>query len=140
MQLTHTWLFSFQIKYADDLGISSHKSSWMYFIAGCVSVPTRVLIGRLCDSGRVSFYHIFQFGVFLLAVADILLPLASQVGYLYAYAVFQGLCEALYFTATFCQIMSIYPKQGIGWLFFFCGIPIFIASGFAGQLIRRAHS
>lgn len=125
--------FSSQIKYAEDIGISSHSSSWMYFINGSVSLFCRVIIGKLCDSGRVCFFHIYQCGLVLRALADFLLPQFTQLGYLYAYAVLQGLCEAMYLTPLYCKALLLYPREGLGWLMFFSGIPIFFAPALAGQ-------
>ncbi|XP_020914739.1 monocarboxylate transporter 10-like isoform X3 [Exaiptasia diaphana] len=128
------------IKYAEDIGISSHASSWMYPVTGMISTVCRILTGKVGDTGRVSFYTMFQCGLLLMAITQFLMPLASNIGYLYGYAVMQGICEAMYFTSAYCLAMSVDPRQGLAWLMFFASIPMFLGPPIAGLIADYSRS
>ena len=111
----------------------------MYFTMGCFSLVSRLLTGRLCDTGWIPPLRVFQCGAVLFATADLLLPFATTFTSLMVYSVSFGIFEGLYASPMFCLIMKSYAGMGIGWFNSVQGIAVFVGPVLAGKIIRTLY-
>ena len=68
-----------------------------------------------------------------MAIAHFLMPLATNVGHLYGYAVAEGIFGGIYLSSSFCLLMKIDPRRGVVLLIFFLSVPLFIGAPLAGK-------
>ncbi|KAK3728598.1 hypothetical protein QZH41_011677, partial [Actinostola sp. cb2023] len=114
-------------KYAAELGIPGHRSSWMYFAIGTSSLVSRLLTGKLCDAGWIPHLRICQFAIFIFAMDNFLVPLATTFTHLMVYSVVFGISEGLYATPAHCIMMKSYAGMGFGLGIAFQGVTLFIS-------------
>ncbi|KAK3698768.1 hypothetical protein QZH41_014523 [Actinostola sp. cb2023] len=119
-------------KYAEEIGVPGHRSSWMYFAIGSTSLVSRLLTGKLCDTGWIPLLRIYQIGVVLFAIIDLLLPLANDFTHLMVYAVAYGISEGPEAVSMQCMILQSYDDMGFGWFISFQGLALFASSALAG--------
>lgn len=120
------------MKFAEDIGVSSHASSWMYPITGVISTVSRILTGKVGDTGRVSFYTMFQCGTLLMAVTQFLMPLATNVGHLYGYAVLEGFFGGIYLSSGPCLMMKLDSRRGVVLMFCFASFSFVLGAPLGG--------
>ena len=75
---TLLFLFSPQVKYAEEQGLPADSSSRLLMYFGLASCIARLVAGCVCDLTRVNPRYIFQVGSLITAVSVILLPLANS--------------------------------------------------------------
>ncbi|XP_031560147.1 monocarboxylate transporter 13-like [Actinia tenebrosa] len=121
-------------KYAEDLGIPISSSSWMYFAIGIASLISRILTGKLCDTGWISHLCIFQLAVVVFGIIDVSLPLATSLTFLIVYSVMYGICEGVIMTSMHSYILITFPGMGFGWYCTFMGLSYLIGPVFAGVI------
>jgi MFS family permease len=107
----------------------------MYFTTGIASVVSRILTGKLCDTGWIARIHIFQIGAVLFGIADCLLPMVTSFKYLIVYSVTYGICEGMIMTSMNCIILSSFPGMGFGWYYLSVGFGCFIGPVAAGKYL-----
>ncbi|KAK3711751.1 hypothetical protein QZH41_020136, partial [Actinostola sp. cb2023] len=123
------------VKYAEELGIPGHRSSWMYFAMGFSSIVCRLLTGLLCNTGRVPLLRIFQCGALFFAATDCLLPFATNLTLLVLYSVSFGIGEGLYTTPLYCIMTKCYAGMGFGLFISFNVVPVFVGPVVAGKIL-----
>ncbi|KAK3728500.1 hypothetical protein QZH41_002363 [Actinostola sp. cb2023] len=119
-------------KYAAELGIPGHRSSWMYFAIGTSSLVSRLLTGKLCDTGWIPHLRICQLAVVMFAIDDFLVPLATTFTHLMVYSVVYGISEGLFAIPAHCIMMKSYAGIGFGWYISFQGVSVFISPVLSG--------
>ena len=126
-------MLSCQVKYAEDLGIPNHRSSWLYFAIGSASLVARILTGKVLDTGWISAMHVIRIGAVTFGIIDCLVPLAKSFTLLMIYSVAFGICEGIFTTSLFCFIINLFSPQGLGWHLTFHVIPQGFAPVLAGK-------
>ncbi|XP_048585828.1 monocarboxylate transporter 12 isoform X1 [Nematostella vectensis] len=125
-------------KHCAELGISRDLSSWLYFAIGLSSVLARMCCGKLAETGWISLPRLFQFGVFGLALGNLLVPLATDFPYLAMYSVSYGFGEGFFFTPIYCIILESLPteRRGSGYGIFqlFISIPYVFGPSLSGLI------
>lgn len=66
------------MKYAEEEGISSGRSSRLLMYFGLVSCIARLITGRLCDLTWINPHHVFQIGGFISAIAVTVFPAVAH--------------------------------------------------------------
>jgi hypothetical protein len=107
----------------------------MYFTIGIASVVSRILTGKLCDTGWIAHIYIFQIGAVLFGIADFLLPMVTSFKYFIVYSVTYGICEGMITTSMHCIMLSSFPGTAFGWYFLSIGFGCFIGPVAAGKYL-----
>ncbi|XP_031570060.1 monocarboxylate transporter 12-like [Actinia tenebrosa] len=121
-------------KYAEDLGLPSHLLFWLYFTQGITNSVSRVSIGKLCDSGRILPVHIFQAGILLFGINDLLLPLCTSFELLICYCCIYGISEGMFVISMICIVLRLFPGEGFGWYICFVSVSFLIGPVLGGLI------
>jgi len=105
----------------------------MYFAIGTSSLVSRLLTGKLCDTGWIPHLRICQFAIVMFAMNDLMVPLATTFTHLMVYSVVCGVSEGLIATPALCIMMKSYAGMGFGWYLFFQGFSLFASPVLAGK-------
>lgn len=91
-------LFSLQVKYCLDLGISADSASRLFIFLGLSSCVARVATGRLCDVKWINTIFIYQFGDLLVGFATVVLPVIQSYKGMAVFAVIYGFGDGIFIT------------------------------------------
>ena len=96
----------FQVKYAEQHGVSPDKSAMFFCYMGLASTVARVLIGRVCDFKCVNVQAITQAALYINGAAICLLPQADSYYRLLAYSLVFGFCDGSFGSTMNIQIIG----------------------------------
>ena len=119
-----------QIRYCEDLGISSEKGSHLFIYYGGCSAIGRLLAGILCNHPRVNAFFVFQAAEFVVGLSTILVALTRTYTPLVIYIVIYGLSDGFFFTSLSVILLTASPLKTaavLGWEMMLTSV--FLASG-----------
>ena len=123
-------LFSPQIRYSQELGISSEKGSKLFIYYGLCSTIGRLLGGIICNYRRVNSFFVFQAAEFVAGLSTILATLATSYAPLVIYNIIYGLADGFFFNSLCVLLLVTSPLKTaavIGWEMTL--VSFFLASG-----------
>ena len=103
--IKHAIYFAIQVKFSEDLGVSSEASSRLILYLGINIVIGRFVCGIICSFKRLNKWYIVQGVLLVNGVWTLLLTLAQNYGALVAYAVVFGFCDGT--MATVFNILAL---------------------------------
>ena len=105
--ISTTVIFVAQIKYSEELNISTSKSSQYYMLLGGSSAAARILVGRLCDIKWINIRFVNQLGITITGVATCLLPLARSFTSVVFYSAVFGFTDGAFITSQNVILLGI---------------------------------
>ena len=99
-------IYFIQVKYAQDLGISSDASSRLVLYLGITTAIGRFVAGFLCSINRLNNWHILQCSTLINGISMILVTLAHNYAPLVAYALVFGFCDGAVITVFNIQALT----------------------------------
>lgn len=112
------YCFSFQLRYCEDLGISSEKGSKLFIYYGGCSAIGRLLAGIMGNHRRVNAFFVFQAAEFVVGLSTILVTLTTTYTPLVIYIVVYGLSDGFFFTSLSVILLTASPLKTaavLGW-------------------------
>ena len=88
------------MKYAEEEGMSSGRSSRLLMYFGLVSCIARLITGRLCDLTWINLHHVFQVGGFISAIAVTVFPVAHNYSLFVLFTVMLGVGQGIIITTS----------------------------------------
>lgn len=129
-----------QVRYCEDIGISSDLASKLYIYNGLSSIFGKIFFGRLCDFQCVNARYICQAAEFVAGTATILVTLSKSYAVLAAYVVVFGICEGAFISTVITIILTCVPEEqrasAIGWQWLLSSFTLASGPPLVGELTR----
>ena len=129
-----TLFYSHQVRYCQDIGITSDAASQLFIYYGLASCVGRLVTGRLCDFEKVNTFYVYQAAELVVGTGTLLVTLATSYLHMIIFIVIYGLCDGIFITSLNVLLLTtVSPERtpaAIGWemqissLFLASGPPI----------------
>ena len=129
-----------QVRYCEDIGISSDLASKLYIYHGLSSIFGTIIFGRLCDFHCVNARYVCQAVALLAGAATILVTQSKLYSVLAAYVVVFGVCNGAFACTVFIVILTCVPQEqrpsAIGWQWLLSSFTVASGSPMVGELMH----
>lgn len=138
------FLFFFQIKHCDDLGIPADKSSTLFSFLGIFAAIGRLAAGFLCDIKYINSLFLYQTAVFVSGTATMLFTQTktypSLVAVVIMFSIGDGLMVSSFIIELFKSVQVSQRAPCLGFCMMAAGFLVFGSPPLSGEcsLVLRA--
>ena len=121
----------FQVRYCEEIGISTDSASRLYLYGGISSTVGRIFIGWLCVLPWVNALYVSQVVEFVAGIATLMMTLSQKYALIATYFIVFNFCDGAFISSLEIILITCVPEDqrvsSIAWQFLTCSL--FLASG-----------